>query len=203
MMTDNRMPPVLRSYTPDVDLPRLARLLTEVEGVDRDGENTTEAALRDQLAWMDPARDCWVVESHDDADGLIGYGSAFAQTPRRSTLYVAVHPLWRNRGLGGALLDRALSRARDVTVYANERNAASNDFLRRHGFEAAGSAWIMRASADTPIQEARWPDGYSARSFAEVNHVPTLVEAHNRSYHDMWGHAENERPATEESMVCD
>ena len=44
-------PFVIRHYVPEKDLPELARLLTEIESIDRDGEDTSEEYLRSALTW--------------------------------------------------------------------------------------------------------------------------------------------------------
>ena len=166
---------VFRHYALAGDLAHLSDLLTAVEAHDQDGEDFSETALREQLAWphYDPEQDCWVIEAPDPSHELIGYSSVFAQTPTRSTLYVAIRPAWRRRGLGRALLSKALERAREtgarqVTVYANAHNAAATAFLPRQGFWLVGSSWVLRAPADLVLEEAQWPHGYTLRSYAEV-----------------------------------
>lgn len=177
----------MRQFRPDTDLLPLVRLLTEVEAADRDGEDTSESAQR---AWMngpnhDPRQDRWVIESPDQPDGLIGYGAIYTPTSERAAIYVAVHPAWRRRGLGSALLECVLNRAREsgrsyASVYANEHNAA----------------------AGIPLEEVVWPAGYFMRTYAEVQQVSTWVEAINRSYEDLWGHGENTPgTATEEKFA--
>ena len=127
---------VFRHYAPSEDLPHLSDLLTAIEAYDQDGEDPSEKALREQLAWphYDAEQDCWVIEAPGSSHELIGYSSVFAQTPMRSTLSVAIHPAWRRRGLGRALRTKALERARGtgakrVTVYANAHNAACIGYL--------------------------------------------------------------------------
>ncbi len=196
---------VIRPFLPDADLLRLVNLLTQVEAFDREGESVSEEALRKQLTW--PRHERWVVPAPGDPDQLIGYGSAFAQTKERSALYVAVRPDWRRRGLGSALLDCALGHAIEtgaaqVTIYANARNKAANDFLRQRNFTLVGAAWVMHAAHDVPLAEPEWPAGYTVHSHAVVQDLPALVRVSNRSYHDMWGHWENtEGAVTEEEMA--
>jgi mycothiol synthase len=199
---------VFRHYAPSEDLPHLSDLLTAVEAHDQDGEDPSEAALRGQLAWphYDPEQDCWVIAAPGSSHELIGYSSVFAQTPMRSTLSVAIHPAWRRRGLGRALLTKALERAREtgarrVTVYANAHNTAAIAFLSRQGFWLVGSSWVLRAPADLVLEEAQWPHGYTLRSYAEVQQFSTLMEVINRSYADAWGHAENDQATTEAHVV--
>jgi ribosomal protein S18 acetylase RimI-like enzyme len=152
-----------RQYTPAADIPHLSHLLAAVEDHDHDGEDNSEATLREQLTWPNhhPEQDCWVIEAPGSSYELIGYCSVFAQTPLRSTLYVTVHPAWRRRGLGKILLTRALRRAREigasqVTIYANAHNTAANAFLQKRGFRLRDSAWVLHAPADLALEEPSW-----------------------------------------------
>jgi mycothiol synthase len=195
---------VFRQYAPAKDLLPLSQLLASVEDYDHDGEDASETALREQLTWPNhkPEQDCWVIEAPDSSHELIGYCSVFAQTPQRCTLYAVVHPDFRRRGLGRALLTKAQNRARKVgadhvTLYANAQNTATNAFLRGQQFQFAGSAWVLHAPATLALEEAAWPAGYTVRSYAEVQQIGVLLEVMNGSYADRWGHAENERAIDE------
>jgi len=208
-MTNNPEPLLLRQFRPDTDLLQLVHLLTEVEAADRDGEDTSESAQR---AWMngpnhDLRQDRWVIESPDQPDDLIGYGAIYTPTRERAAIYVAIHSAWRRRGLGSALLERVLNRAREsgrshASVYANEHNAAANAFLNHHHFQAVSASWLLQAAAGIPLEEVVWPAGYFTRTYAEVQQVSAWVEATNRSYGDLWGHGENTPgTATEEKFA--
>ncbi len=98
----------IRHYVPEQDLSELSHLLTEIESLDRDGEDTSEEYLRASLAWPNyrPAQDVWVAEAEGK---LIGYGVAFEQPSQQCTLYVVVHPSQRRKGVGSQLLDLTLS----------------------------------------------------------------------------------------------
>src|SRR6185295_5496770 len=117
---------LIRRYVPEKDLVELSRLLTEIESIDRDGEDTSEEYLRASLAWPNyrPAQDVWVAMSEGK---LIGYGVALEQPSQSCTIYVVVHPSQRRKGLGSQLLELTLNRARElgsknILVYANELN---------------------------------------------------------------------------------
>ncbi len=195
----------IRHYAPEADLAPLARTLAEVEAVDHDGEDASEAALREALTWPNyrPDQDVWVAEA---GGRLVGYGVTLAQPSRRCTIYVVAHPAWRRLGLGSALLELTLGRAREtgsqiITIYANAQNAAANAFLRQRGFTVAGDSWIMRASADGPTPDVQCPPGFTLRRYAEAPHLPTLIEIVNQSYRGMWGHGQySEATATEATV---
>ena len=196
------VPFVIRHYVPEKDLPELARLLTEIESIDRDGEDTSEDYLRASLAWPNyrPAHDVWVAES----DGrLVGYGVALEQPSQRCTIYVVVHPSQRRRGLGSQLLELTFNRvrqldAKDILVYANEQNNASDLFLTHHGFQQVGSSGSMKLDPDVESPSAEFPQGFTLKKYSEVNDPLVLLKALNICYQGMWGHQHDDNPSEEE-----
>lgn len=192
----------IRHYVPEQDLVPLARLLTEIESIDRDGEDTSEEYLRAALAWPNyrPDQDVWVAE---EAGELVGYGVAFEQPSQRCTIYAVVHQSQRRKGLGSKLVDLTLNRAREVgskniLVYANEHNNASNLFLAHHGFQPVGSSGSLRISPETRLPPAEFPQGFTLKRYSEVNDPLILLKALNQCYQGMWGHQHNDNPSEEE-----
>jgi GNAT superfamily N-acetyltransferase len=100
---------IIRHYNPESDLPSLSRMLTEIESMDRDGEQTSEDALRSMLEWPNflPDQNVWVAELNGK---LVGYGQVLPRTENPSTIYVVVHPDRRRQGLGSQLFALVLSR---------------------------------------------------------------------------------------------
>ena len=142
---------LIRHYKPEKDLLLLSQMLTEIEAMDRDGEDTSQDYLRSALTWHNyrPEQDVWVAELEGK---LVGYAVALEQPSRHCTIYGVVHPACRRMGLGSQLIARTLERARecdsqDILVYANERNQASNLFLAHHKFQRVGSSGVMKAPA--------------------------------------------------------
>lgn len=191
-----------RHYVPQTDLPRLAVLLTEIESIDRDGEDTSEEYLRGVLEWKNfrPERDAWVTKT----DGkLIGYAAALEQPSQRSTLYAVVHPAQRRKGLGSDLLELILGRARalgskTILIHANEHNRASISFLEHRGFTAVGSSGAMLAPAALEIQSFEFPAGVTLKRYSELNDPSILLTALDDCYLDMWGHQHNDKRTEEE-----
>ena len=192
----------IRHYLPEQDLLSLSRLLTEIESIDRDGEDTSEEYLRASLSWPNyrPDQDVWVAE----AEGrLIGYGVALEQPSQRCTIYVVVHPSQRRRGLGSRLLALVLERARElgsqnVLVYANENNEASNLFLAQRGFRRVGTSGSLKLSAPIEAEPVEFPEGFTLKPYSQVNDPLILRQALNECYRGMWGHQYNDNPSEEE-----
>jgi mycothiol synthase len=193
---------LIRHYVPEKDLVELSRLLTEIESIDHDGEDTSEEYLLASLQWPNyrPEQDVWVAE----VDGkLLGYGVALEQPSQRCTLYVVVHPSQRRKGLGSQLLDLALTRARElgskvILIYANERNSASNLFLKDHGFDPVGSSGTMKAGNELQSRSFELPADFTLKKYSDVNEPVVLLNALNDCYLDMWGHQHSEERSEEE-----
>lgn len=195
-------PFTIRHYAPEKDLSPLSRMLTEIESIDRDGEETSEENLRASLAWPNyrPDEDVWVAEV---GGTLLGYGVALEQPSRRCTMYVVVHPAHRRKGLGSQLLELTLKRAQElgsknILVYANDHNSASNFFLKHHGFVPVGSSGAMKAPASIQITPFEFPPGFTLKRYSEINDTSILLAALDDCYLDMWGHQHNDKRTEEE-----
>jgi mycothiol synthase len=195
-------PFTIRHYVPETDLSPLSRLLTDIESVDRDGEDASEEYLRNSLTWPNyrPAQDAWVAELEGK---LVGYGVALEQPSQRCTIYVVVHPSRRRKGLGSQLLELTLNRAREVgskniLVYANEHNSASNLFLKHHKFQQVGSSGAMTLNNGVENPPVEFPKGFILKKYSEVNDPLILLKALNICYQGMWGHQHNDNPTEEE-----
>jgi len=187
-------PFTIRHYVPEQDLSELSRLLTEIESIDHDGEETSEEYLHSMNEWpnFDPDQNVWVAES----DGhFVGYGQIVPRPGSHSSIYVVVHPKRRRERLGSKLLSLALSRAREtqsknILVYANGHNTASNVFLKHHGFEVAGTSGAMVAPV-AHLPQADIPPGFSLRRYSELGNPQLVVQALSTCYKGMVGHNQN------------
>lgn len=193
---------LIRHYVPEADLLSLARMLTNTEIIDRDGDDASEEYLRNSLTWPNyhPAQDAWVVESNGD---LVGYGLALERPSQNCTIYIVVHPYHRRKGLGKQLLELTLNRARelgakDILGYANEHNTGANLFLAHHNFRQVGSSGSMILNAGRENSPVEFPKGFTLKKYSEVNDPLILLKALNICYQGMWGHGYNDNPTKEE-----
>jgi len=193
---------IIRHYVPEKDLVPLSKMLTEIEAIDRDGEDTSEEYLRTALTWHNyrPDQDVWVAKLEGK---LVGYAAALEQPSQNCTVYAVVHPSWRRKGLGSQLIALTLSRARevgskDVLVNANEHNKASNLFVKHHDFLQVGSSGVMKALATIDIPPYEFPESFRLKRYSEVNEPRILLEALNVCYLDIWGHQHNDKRSEEE-----
>src|SRR5215216_3552319 len=194
----------IRHYVPEKDLPPLSDLLTDIEAIDHDGEDTSEEYLRASLQWPNyrPDQDVWIAEADRK---LVGYAVALEQPSERCTVYVVVHPSQRRKGLGSQLLDLTLNRARaagakTILIYANERNSASNLFLQHHGFVSVGSSGTMKSNDTMQTHPLELPAGFSLKQYSEINKPIVLLNALDDCYLDMWGHQHHDKRTEEELL---
>lgn len=193
-MTDTFLP--FRTYDPAADLPRLLRLRQASETADQDLTPNPEETLRAQLSLPghDPARDRRVVPDPADPDELIAYNLVYLPPAEQTAqANVLVHPAWRQKGIGSALLQQAIEHARTlgasrISLYANARHPASAAFLRQHGFSPAGAYTELRAAGDLSLPPIVFPYGYQLRTYAQVNDLATLTQAMNEAYQFLPGH---------------
>ena len=191
----------IRHYVPEKDLHSLSHVLTEIESIDQDGEDTSEKYLLASLEWPNyrPDQDVWVAELGGQ---IVGYAVALEQPSQRCTIYVVVHPSHRRKGLGTRLLELTLNRAqglgsKHILVYANEHNEGANLFLKHHQFQRVGSSGALQAS-DIQAQPFEFPAGLTLKKYSEVNEPRILLNALNECYRGMWGHQHNDQRTEEE-----
>lgn len=198
-MTADAIPshtPAIRPFGPARDVPLLVELLASVEAHDHAGEDTTEEAVREQLTLPghDPARDRWVAVDPGDETSLIGWSFVW-RVPEESlaTLDIAVHPRWRRRGVGRALLALAMERARALGattagIYVSARDPDAIHFALARGFQQVSANTLLRVEANVPLPAPVFPDDYTLRPYPEINSLAVLADAFNRCYAGLWGH---------------
>jgi len=184
----------IRHYSPENDLSSLSKMLTEIESVDRDEEETSEKFLRSMLEWPNfhPGQNVWIAELNGN---FVGYGQILPRPESHASIYIVVQPSLRRQGLGSTLLSLALARAREtesktILVYANGHNTASLIFLKHHGFEVTGTSGVMVAPV-SDLPPAEIPPAYSLRRYPELGAPSIVVQALDTCYKDMVGHRQN------------
>lgn len=183
----------IRHYNPETDLSTLARLLAEIESIDRDGEETSEEFLQSMKDWpnFDPDKNVWVAE----LDGaLVGYAQILPKSDKIGSIYAVVHPDQRRNGLGSRFMKLILARAQEeqskkIILDINGHNTASVVFLERNGFEVTGTSGEMVAPV-AGLLPVELPPGYSIQRFRDMeNPDPAIVvRGLNQCYKDQVGH---------------
>lgn len=204
-MNATNLPVIIRLFNQDTDVLALLRLRQALGGDD------TEASLRDQLAWQNqtPEKDRFVaVDIKDDGGVLLAQSFGFHTIPERYMAWVEVHPQYRRKGLGRTLLSHSITRAREVNaehvlINTNAEDMAAKTFLLQQGLKPKSDAWFLHAAAAVALPEPVWPDGYSVRSFAEIQNIDLIGVTYYKCYGDMWGHGANSKTLAATSQFRD
>ena len=199
----------IRGLTPETDFSPFLELTHAIERDHSSQAAGTELTSAEQLrsSWMWPRTKRWVAEAVEQPGILVGASFLFAQIKERSALHLKVHPAWRRMGIGSQLLAHLLVQARETGAdWANfeidEREQGCIDFLMRRGFQVVSDTWVMRAPETVLFEVPVWPDGYTVRTYADVNDLVILAQACNLSFQDLWGHHENTRGGVNPESVA-
>ncbi|GAA3827943.1 mycothiol synthase [Nocardioides panacisoli] len=122
---------------------------------------------------------------HRGADALDGAwvrDSGFALL-HDGALDLAVAPAARRRGVGGALLERAVAGTPGgLTAWSHGDHPAAAALAERTGFERVRELWVMRRSVAVPLPAAEPPAGVTIRSYAGPADDAPLLEVNAAAF---------------------
>jgi mycothiol synthase len=181
---------------PETDFAPMVALLGAVEASDHDGEDVSEATLREQLDWPghDPERDRVVAFVDASEETLAGYGALFKTiSDANADAYVAVHPSWRSQGIGVRLLSLLVERARSLDAeglrcYAHAANPAATAFVRAQGFTPVASYTRLVAEDVSTFPPVPALPGFHLRTYDQIADPAVFRQAVNCAYEGLWGH---------------
>ena len=187
-MSDIQLRPITRA-----DAAAVAEVLAAAEAVDRTEEHVNVADLLEEMdnPMIDLTADWTVAEVEGRVVGHSGLAPrAVVDGTVRVGIEGAVHPEHRRRGIGTALLDRMVVRAR---AYAEERGArpvlvgtAPSDvpdvetLFARHGMTPHRWQFVMTADLEHVGSPPELPSGYTLSTWEGLD-PEKLRLAHNRS----------------------
>ena len=183
------------------DLNAVTQLIYDACAADGD---TVVAVTADELKheWERPEfdleQDAFLVEA---AEGqIVGYEEFFDEYEHvklRTDGYV--HPDFRTRGIGTALLRIIEQRARDELTLAesdvrvslhstiDNRDLASHELHRNEGYQPLRYHWRMEIKLAVLPFEPKFPDGIELRPFIKGEHDIPVWQAQNEAFRDHWG----------------
>lgn len=180
-----------------------ADLLNVIETVDRIGEHYTEEDTLQEL--IDPCADLERASlAVFDGDVMVGFMKIrykpFAEEVHRVALDGGVHPDYRRRGVGAALVEAGVAAARAVhalhhptlklvvDVHKVEHIAGVAELVRSKGFAPVRHYQRMEHPLGDVPADAAIPDGLLVEPWSERNDED-FRSVRNESYRDCWGAA--------------
>ena len=193
-----------RRFRDPGDYEHMARVATEANL--HDGEDWIPDAANLQVEFenaadLDPAQDILLAEVRGE---LVGWGSVLRQVRDGLAVYQttgSIHPAWRRRGIGRAILRRNEARIRELAEgfpdpegraygsWCGEREGGADELLASEGYTPVRFGFAMRRPNLDDIPEAPLPDGLEIRDVRPEHHR-TIWQADNEAFRDHWGHRE-------------
>ncbi len=208
---------VLRPSSGISDVPEMLRVYTAANEADDVDERSSEAHLVNWLTHpsngFSPAEDVVVAE----VDGeVVGYGWAFwVDTTDGARDYITrgyVHPAWRRRGVGTAILERNEARLREVSAshdwerphrlgtFADERRPGAVALVTSHGYEPVRFFFNMLRPTLDEIEVPPLPEGLELRLVTDRAGYRRLFDADAEAFMDHWGGFDASDEAFEEML---
>ncbi|HNT05443.1 MAG TPA: GNAT family N-acetyltransferase [Anaerolineae bacterium] len=188
----------IRSYDP-TDLPALAELINTADRVDNAGRAMTERALAEWLnrPSVEPARDLFLACV---GRTLVGYVLAERRPETELDRIGAigiVHPAWRRRGVGEALMvhieQHALGKKADKPLFlemvTRESVAGAAELACSLGMRPVRYFSYMQCSDLGKYAEPTLPAGIRFRLLDPSRDVQSFTAAYNDAFSDHWGYS--------------
>jgi len=211
-----RFPPVTgltaRHFRDAADYGPLAELMTTANLADGIDELPDAAILQvefEHQAGFDPRKD--IVIAQVDG-GVVGFGEASRTIRGGRSVYSTsgtVHPDWRRRGLGRAILRHNERRLREIAAgyedpggrvlnsWIDDAQDGAIPLLQAEGYRPVRYGFAMRRPHLTDLPEAPLPDGLEVRPVRAEDHR-AIYDADTEAFLDHWEAHER----TEEDFVA-
>ncbi len=194
-----------RRFAGPVDYPAMVNLIKACNKADRQDDATDldsiERTYR-HLVNCDPDRDMILAEVDNS---LIAYGRGWWEDEWSGTrtyrFFVNLHPDWRGRGIGRAMLHWIEARMRDVAAghsadtpkaFQSGGDEVQIHWLRtleEEGYSPVRWGHLMVRSLAEPVPAYRLPAGLEVRPVQEPE-IPVIWRAAEEAFRDHWGHGE-------------
>ncbi|HVM24422.1 MAG TPA: GNAT family N-acetyltransferase [Candidatus Limnocylindrales bacterium] len=194
-----------RRYRGEDDLPAMLEVYTAAQEADGLEEVTTLEQLRLNYANLvncDPSRDITIAEVEGR---VVAYARVFWQElvegGRSYECFGFVHPDWRRRGIGGAMLRRNEALLREtasghaevepkwLSSETVEASAGAVELLRREGYAPVRYFFEMVAPTLEPIAPPPIPEGIEVRAVTR-DQYRAIWNAQAEAFRDHWGETE-------------
>jgi ribosomal protein S18 acetylase RimI-like enzyme len=191
-----------RTYRDEGDLPAMAGVISAAHAADGDPETVTVAGLAAEyrnLSNCDPAQDVLLAEV---AGTLVAYSRVFWEDQNDGTRaycsYGVVHPRWRRRGLGGAMLAAGERRllaiaarhpeapGKHLMTWGKDGDAGLAALAGSTGYSVSRRFFLMVRHDLEAIESPPLPAGLEVRPATDA-HARAVFEADAEAFRDHWG----------------
>jgi mycothiol synthase len=191
-----------RRWQGEEDIPSMVEVANAVRRADRNPDVATVERMRHDYAHLtnsDPEVDIVMAEVEG---AVVAYGRVEWRDQndgdRAYTGYGFIHPDWRRRGLGRAMLHHNERRLREIasghafpgtsylSSFADDSNAGNFALLIAEGYRRHRTFFLMVRPDLENIEEARLPEGLEIRP-VEPEHMRPLFLADNEAFLDHFG----------------
>jgi mycothiol synthase len=200
-----QLPPIpgvtARPFRDASDFGPLAELMTTANLADGIEEIPDEAVLRSEYEHhsdFDPTTDTLFAE----VDGrLVAYGEVSRSVRDSTSVYTTsgtVHPAWRRRGLGRAILRHNERRLREMAAghedpggrvlnaWIDDDAGGARELLEAEGYRPVRYGFAMIRPRLDDLPEAPLPDGLEIRAVRPQDHR-AIYDADTEAFLDHWG----------------
>jgi mycothiol synthase len=195
-----------RGFIGESDYPKMLAVIEASKHADKVERSDTLDDIRrnySHLTNCDPSTDMLFAEINGE---VIGYNRVWWEKQDDGALLYNVvgflHPDWRRKRIGTAMLQRAETRMRQIAAthettakkfsqtWANESEQCLQALLESQGYRPARYFFEMNRDTREPLPDAPLPPGLEVRPVTEAHFRP-IFEADNEAFRDHWGHMEH------------
>ncbi len=197
-----RLPGVrIRPFRDESDYERLVAIIKASNGYDQIPWLPTVDNLRAELgnrASIDPHRNFMLAELDGQAIAFSGVERVVRDGAPVYEMWCSLHPAYRRRGLGTALLEWTVARIRqragvedpgapiDVRADAEEQETGHRALLAHAGFVPVRHFFLMRRPTLNEVPDVPLPEGLEIRPVSAADRRP-ILEAEHEAFADHWG----------------
>jgi mycothiol synthase len=194
-----------RGFAGESDYPKMLAVIESGKHADEVERSDTLDDIRrnyKHLTHCDPYTDMLFAE----IDGqVVGYNRVWWEKQEDGAFIYSVvgflHPAWRRKGLGTAMLRKSEARRREIAAshpegekffetWANGSETGLQALLESLGYRPVRYFFEMTRDINEPLPEAPLPPGLEVRPVTEA-HYRLIFEAANEAFRDHWGFVEH------------
>jgi GNAT superfamily N-acetyltransferase len=188
------------------DYPKIVEIFNackEIDGIEHTLNEEDIAHNYEHLERSDPFTD--MVFAEVDGETIAYSRVGWYQESQGDYIYYAlgwIHPDWRRKGIGTAILKHNERRLREIAAehpdsaikwFQNDHNDVQVDvaaLLKGNNYEPVRWGYEMTRPIGDPVPEAPMPAGLEVR-LVKKEHYRLIHEAANEAFRDHWGHSES------------